>query len=121
MLASFIMCGEWSSTERWYQEARHYLKQYRFYHSIIEQAVEGWLGICKPKRLQQMEQYCQQVTGAIDNIRDERQANVLRNEFIVTDGSRQLAYERLGLGKSQYYVIRKQAMREWWRLVNEQS
>lgn len=105
--------------EQWYQDARRYLKQYRFYHSIVSQPFEDWLGTGKPKRLQQMELYCQQITGAIDCVRDERQANLLRNEFIVTDGSQQLAYERLGLGKSQFYVIRRQAMREWWRLVHE--
>ena len=47
-----------------------------------------------------MEVYCQQVTGAIDNIRDERQANLLRNEFIVADGSQRVAYELSRLSKS---------------------
>lgn len=119
MLAPFIMCGGWSSMEQWYQEARHYLKQYRFYHRIVEQADKNWSDMGKPKQLQKMELDCQRVTSAIDDIRDERQSNLLRNEFIATNGSQQLAYERLGLGKSQFYVIRRQAMREWWRLVHE--
>lgn len=105
--------------EQWYRDARRYLKQYRFYYSVVTQPFEDWLGTGKPKRLQQMELYCQQVTGAIDSIRDERQANLLRNEFIVADGSQRVAYERSGLGKSQYYVIRKLAMREWCRIVNQ--
>ncbi|MCG0729192.1 hypothetical protein [Lactiplantibacillus plantarum] len=105
--------------EQWYRNARQYLKQYRFYHGIVSQPFEDWLGPGKPKRLQQMEQYCQQVTRAIDSIRDERQANLLRNEFIVADGSQRVAYELSGLSKSQYYVIRKQAMREWLQLINQ--
>ena len=105
--------------EQWYQDARQYLKQYRFYHSIVSQPFDNWLGTGKPKRLQQMEQYCQQVTRTIDSIRDERQANLLRNEFIVADGSQRVAYELSGLSKSQYYVIRKQAMREWLQLINQ--
>lgn len=105
--------------EQWYRDARSYLKQYRFYYSVVSQPFEDWLGIGKPKRLQQMELYCQRVTNAIDSIRDERQANLLRNEFIVADGSQRVAYELSGLSKSQYYVIRKQAMREWWQLVNQ--
>ncbi|MCT3248146.1 hypothetical protein EFP02_14170 [Lactiplantibacillus plantarum] len=105
--------------ERWYRDARRYLKQYRFYYSVVSQPFKDWLGTGKPKRLQQMELYCQQVTGAIDNIRDERQANLLRNEFVVADGSQRVAYELSGLSKSQYYVIRKQAMREWWQLINQ--
>ena len=104
--------------EQWYRDARSYLKQYRFYHSVVSQPFEDWLGIGKPKRLQQMELYCQRVTNAIDSIRDERQANLLRNEFIVADGNQRVAYELSGLSKSQYYVIRKQAMREWWQLIN---
>lgn len=105
--------------EQWYQEARQYLKQYRFYHSIVEEASRYWLDTAKPKRLQRMALYCHQVTSAIDNIRDKRQANVIRNEFIVADGGPQLAYQQSGLGKTQYYVIRKQAMREWWQLINQ--
>ncbi|WP_407634472.1 hypothetical protein [Lactiplantibacillus plantarum] len=54
--------------EQWYRDARSYLKQYRFYHSVVSQRV---------------------------------------------------AYELLGLSKSQYYVIRKQAMREWLQLINQ--
>lgn len=110
---------EVTTTEQWYQDARRYLKQYRFYHSIVEQAVENWKGAEKPKRLRQMEQYCQQVTSAIDKIHDERQANIIRDEFIAADGGRWVAYERLGLGSSQYYVIRKQAVREWWQLIRQ--
>ncbi|AQY70125.1 hypothetical protein BWL06_03080 [Lactiplantibacillus plantarum] len=105
--------------EQWYRNARQYLKQYRFYHGIVEQVVNDWKGAEKPRRLQQMELYCQRVTNAIDSIRDERQANLLRNEFVVADGSQRVAYELSGLSKSQYYVIRKQAMREWSQLINQ--
>ncbi len=38
--------------EQWYRDARRYLKQYRFYYSVVSQPFEDWLDTGKLKRLQ---------------------------------------------------------------------
>lgn len=54
--------------EQWYRDARSYLKQYRFYHSVVSQPFEDWLGTGKLKRLQQMELYCCMNTNDIKDV-----------------------------------------------------
>lgn len=69
--------------EQWYKDARDILQEYRFYHSIIKQPFNTLPGMKKPERVQRMELFCQQVTGAIDAITDQQQVDLLRYEFIV--------------------------------------
>jgi len=105
--------------DQWYKEARDCLQQYRFYHSIISQPFNTSLGVAKSERVQRMELFCQQVTGAIDAITNQQQADLLRYEFIVPGGGRNKAEAELKLKQSQYCAIRKAAVKEWWRLVNQ--
>lgn len=102
-----------------YRKACKYLKGYQYYASVIEQPFIDMMGLGKPRRREEMEIWCKQVNEATDAITDQRLADLIRNEFIDPSGSREIALTKSGYKESQFCKIRRRAVLEWWRIINE--
>lgn len=103
--------------EQWYKDARDQLNKYRFYYRIVDGSTFPKRG---NERARRMQYWCEAVTNAVERLPD-RQALLLCYEFLMPDGGRQAAQSLLQLGDSQYCSIRKQAIANWWGLVNERK
>lgn len=100
--------------EQWYKDARDQLNKYRFYYRIVNSETFPKRG---NERARRMQYWCEAVTSAVERLPD-RQAVLLRYEFLMPDGGRQVAQGQLQLANSQYCSIRKQAIANWWEIVN---
>ncbi|RRK11896.1 hypothetical protein D1831_00720 [Lactiplantibacillus garii] len=105
--------------EQWYKEAREYLQHYRLYHKITGMPFNDSLNVGKSERIKRLEVWCKQVTGAVDAIANPKLAELIRDEYIIPGGGRKLAQAKLNVSAGYYCTLRKQAVREWWRLANE--
>ena len=100
--------------EQWYKDARDQLNKYRFYYRIVNSVSFPKHGNERAKRMQY---WCETVASTVDRLPD-RQAALLRYEFLEPSCGRQVAQRQLQVANSQYCSIRKQAIANWWELVN---
>ncbi|MFC6201259.1 hypothetical protein ACFP1L_05030 [Lactiplantibacillus nangangensis] len=100
--------------EQWYKDARDQLNKYQFYYRIVNSATFPKRG---NERARRMQYWCEAVATAVNRLPD-RQAALLRYEFLELNGGRLVAQRQLQVANSQYCSIRKQAIANWWELVN---
>ncbi|MFB9768530.1 hypothetical protein [Lactiplantibacillus modestisalitolerans] len=94
--------------ELWYKQACKDLEQFRRYQWIFNDPEID----VNSKQWKREIAACRHVQNGIERMSDPQQTNLLRYEFGL-NGSRELAQQALNLKKSQYYAVRKKAIRNW--------